>query len=81
MSDAFHPGNKIVQQCLQGMVLVANGGTSGARVLFRQAFAAASFERFLATYECALLEQDSNEYVAGLENALAYAKQSNEISA
>jgi hypothetical protein len=48
MSDAFHPGNKIVQQCLQGMALVANGDTSGARVLFRQAFAAASsdFERF-----------------------------------
>ena len=83
MSDAFHPGNKIVQQCLQGLAMVANGDTSGARVLFRQALAAASsdFERFLVTYECALLEEDSNEYVAGLENALAYAKQSNEISA
>lgn len=71
----FNPNNPIVQRCLQGMALEESGNTVEANKLFVQAWneAGNDFEKFLAAYHIARLQEQTAPKVQWLQTALQLA--------
>lgn len=71
----FSPENKIVQQCIQGMALAANDQQEAARLCFEQTWdeAMVNWEKFLAAYFIARVQDDAIVKLSWLKTALHHA--------
>lgn len=75
MNTQFDPNNKIIQLCVQGMVMEESGKLEEAALLFHKAWSEATddFERFYAAYYVSRHQKNSSDKVRWLEEALQLA--------
>jgi tetratricopeptide (TPR) repeat protein len=78
----FNPNNAIVRLCLQGMSFEEKGEIESAGNLFLQAWneAANDFEKYLAAFFIARIQNNISEKLHWLERALDHAKKINDDS-
>lgn len=71
----FNPGNIVVKLCIQGMDMETKGRPEEAGHLFLQAWKEATndFEKFLAAYYIARLQQNTSDKLKWLDTALQLA--------
>lgn len=78
----FSPFNKVVKLCLQGMEMEERNMLEKAMGLFQQAWQEASndFEKYLAAYFIARLQEKSVDKLRWLETALACARRADNVA-
>lgn len=76
MTVLFDPTNDIIQKCMQGMALEEDGRIEETLELFNSAWneAATDFERFIAAYHVARMQEDADDKLQWLETSLTHAK-------
>jgi hypothetical protein len=80
---AFDPNNKVIQRCMQGMVMEEKGSREEAGNIFLQAWneAANDFEKFMAAYYVARHQQNTGEKLKWLQTTLQLALNVNDLAA
>lgn len=78
----FNPNNKIIQLCIQGMVMEENNKPEDAAKLFLQAWEAASndFEKYIAAYYLARHQKNASDKLQWLTTSLQFALKINNES-
>ncbi len=79
----FDPNNKIIQRCMQGMVMEERGNREDAGNIFLQAWneAANDFEKFTAAYYVARHQKNTGEKLKWLQTTLQLALSVNDLAA
>lgn len=79
----FNPHNNVIQLCIQGMTAEDKGNPEDASRLFFQAWneAADDFEKFLAAYYAARVQDNVPAELKWLETALQFAQKVNSVAA
>lgn len=79
MNYAFDPQNKIIQLCLQGMLMEKKNQPKAASELFHKAWQEATndFERFYAAYHVSRYQSEQIDQLKWLETALQLAESMN----